>query len=215
MFGDLQYSTILHLPLRFAPASKAAEIHASVLGRRAAARLQLCWRFAGQGFQFAMVEMKQPANDIYTAELPAAAEGKKIFYYLRAESGGTEFFDASAKEPHTLVYSGSAARGPEVSQQEIREARTGADLPIEARVSSRFQPTAVRLHYRHLDQSEDWRVMEMRNTGGAQYRAAIPGEFIVPGWDLMYAIEAVDETGAGSFYPDLDEREPFIVVKTK
>ena len=55
----------------------------------------------------------------------------------------------------------------------------------------------------------------MTERAAGEYEAVIPGEFVVPGWDLMYAIETVDETSAGSFYPDLDERQPFVVVKTK
>jgi hypothetical protein len=44
------------------------------------------------------------------------------------------------------------------------------------------------------------------------YSARIPGEFVTPGWDLQYAIEAVDETGAGSFFPDAEKRDPVEVI---
>ena len=123
--------------------------------------------------------------------------------------------DGSTKEPHALIYFDAGATGPEFSHEAIRESRVGADLKVEARVSGRFKPISVRLYYRHLDQSEDWRAIPMQNLEKTRYGAVIPGEFIVPGWDLMYAFEAVDETGAGKFYPDLEEREPFVVVKTR
>jgi hypothetical protein len=61
----------------------------------------------------------------------------------------------------------------------------------------------VRLHYRHLDQSEKWRIAEMRPArNSSEYEATIPGSFVVPGWDLMSAIEAVDESGNGAFFPN-------------
>jgi len=37
----------------------------------------------------------------------------------------------------------------------------------------------------------------------------------VPGWDLMYMIEVVDRGGAGAFYPERRERNPFLVVEVK
>jgi hypothetical protein len=66
-----------------------------------------------------------------------------------------------------------------------------------------------------LDQSEDWRIVEMKKGGGMKYEAVIPGEFVDPGWDLSYLIEAVDVSGAGSFYPDFDKRQPFVVIRVR
>jgi hypothetical protein len=215
LFSDLRDERILHAMVRFAPAGEPVRMHASFLGSRANLRLELRYREAGQGFRFAAVEMKPAAANVYAAALPAAFAGKKILYYLWAKTAEDEFQDGSAKEPHPLVFYDPAARGPELTHEDLRECRAGTDLPVEVRVSGRFTPVTVRLHYRHLDQSEDWRVIEMQNAGAARYRAAIPGEFIVPGWDIMYAIEAVDETGAGTYYPDLDVRDPFVVVRTK
>jgi hypothetical protein len=53
----------------------------------------------------------------------------------------------------------------------------------------------------------------MKASGAGRYQGVIPAEFVVPGWDVMYAIEAVDEAGRGSFYPDLDLRQPFVVTR--
>jgi hypothetical protein len=43
----------------------------------------------------------------------------------------------------------------------------------------------------------------------------IPGEFIVPNWDIMYLIEVVDISGSGTFYPDFNGRQPFVVAKVE
>jgi hypothetical protein len=78
-----------------------------------------------------------------------------------------------------------------------------ADLPL----------AAVRLHYRHQDQSEDWRVIPMHpDSASSLFTAWIPEEFVVPGWDLQYAIEAVDESGAGAFSPDHEQQDPVDVI---
>ena len=64
----------------------------------------------------------------------------------------------------------------------------------------------VRLYYRSSDQSEDWIAVEMTERYGRRIPSRDSRRILVPGWDLMYAIEAVDAAGSGSFYPDLEVR---------
>jgi hypothetical protein len=101
---------------------------------------------------------------------------------------------------------------PAIMHTDILKAHAGTDLKVLAKIQTTTKCAAVRLYYRHLDQSEDWRIIDMRNVRGSEYEAAIPGEFIVPTWDIMYAIEAVDISGTGSFYPDFNGRQPFVVA---
>jgi hypothetical protein len=48
------------------------------------------------------------------------------------------------------------------------------------------------------------------NPATGLYEAVIPGNFIVPKWDLMYFLEAVDTKGNGRMYPDLEKEMPYI-----
>ncbi len=45
--------------------------------------------------------------------------------------------------------------------------------------------------------------------------AAIPADFIVPEWDVMYFVEALDQKGHGRKAPDLEEEMPYVVVPVK
>ena len=63
----------------------------------------------------------------------------------------------------------------------------------------------VRLRYRHVTQFEDYETLEMIPTKSSRiYVATIPAQFIVPEWNLMYFIEALDTEGNGRMYPDLE-----------
>ena len=53
--------------------------------------------------------------------------------------------------------------------------------------------------------------MRLNQTTGA-YEAVIPGIFIVPAWDLMYFVEAMDTPGNGRMYPDMDNEMPYVIV---
>ena len=44
------------------------------------------------------------------------------------------------------------------------------------------------------------------------WSATIPGEFIVPEWDLMYFVEVMDENGNGRIFPDLEQGAPYVIV---
>lgn len=48
---------------------------------------------------------------------------------------------------------------------------------------------------------------------GEFYQATIPGAYIDARYDLIYYVEAVDQFGNATFYPDPDRSLPYVVVK--
>jgi hypothetical protein len=53
------------------------------------------------------------------------------------------------------------------------------------------------------------------DTASGLYAAHIPASFVVPGWDLMFFVEALDNNGNGRMYPDLEVEMPYVVVPVK
>lgn len=95
-------------------------------------------------------------------------------------------------------------------------ATPGEDKVVTAMVEGSPELEWIRLRYRHLTQFEDYRSVDMAWDPELEaYRAAIPGDFIVPRWDVMYFVEAVDEHGRGSKAPDLEEEMPYVIVPVK
>jgi hypothetical protein len=214
LFTDFRYSKILHTPVRTAVAGEPLLIHASLIGPRKETKLTLFYRFAGTGFRFAPLAMSEKDKNVYSAAIPAGKPSGTIYYYIRA-ADQTEYVDGSAKEPHAVAVLSSTAKKPCIRHTDIKQASAGKEVHVEARVEAAMKLGAVRFYYRHLDQSEDWQVQEMTALGAGRYQGVIPAEFVVPGWDVMYAIEAVDEAGVGRFYPDLDLRQPFVVTRVQ
>ena len=103
---------------------------------------------------------------------------------------------------------------PMVVHQPVTTAPVGKPLTISAQVSDPSGIKWVRLRYRSVNQHRDYRALPMLPSGGIdQYRAVIPAEDIVPTWDLMYFIEAMDNNGNGRIHPDLNQETPYVVVK--
>ena len=98
--------------------------------------------------------------------------------------------------------------------QPVTSAPLSSPLTISAKVRAAKGVKWVRLRYRSVNQHQDFRTLPMLPSGGKdEYRATIPAEDLVPTWDLMYFIEAMDPEGKGRIYPDLNKQTPYVVVK--
>jgi hypothetical protein len=104
---------------------------------------------------------------------------------------------------------------PKVQVSPPQSATPGQPLQITAHATDPSGVRHVRLYYRHVTQFEDYEILDMAPTAGGVYSARIPGNFIVPQWDLMYFIEAIDTAGNGRRYPDLELEAPYVIVRVR
>lgn len=126
----------------------------------------------------------------------------------QAKSAATS--SASAWHPRT---SGDLTP-PLVEHARIESAPVGKPLRIVVRATDPSGVKSLHLRYRHVTQYEDYLTLDMKPTGTAdEYAATIPSEFLVPEWDAMYFIEAIDNTGNGTIWPDFRREAPYIFVK--
>jgi hypothetical protein len=102
---------------------------------------------------------------------------------------------------------------PRVEHTRPPTARAGEPLRIVARVTDPSGVATVRLRYRHVTQFEDYATVEMTPTQEAGvFSATIPGEFIVPQWNMMYFLEVIDKAGNGLCWPDFAREMPYVIV---
>ena len=85
---------------------------------------------------------------------------------------------------------------------------------ITTQVSDAAGVKWVHLHYRSVNQFEDYKTLDMANTEvDDEYKAVVPGQDIDAKWDFMYLIEVMDNNGNGAIYPNIEKETPYIVVK--
>lgn len=102
---------------------------------------------------------------------------------------------------------------PIVELQRIENAPLEKPLKIKASVSDASGVKSVTLRYRHVNQFEDYRSMEMVKTDTLDtYEAAIPAQFLDGKYDVMYFLEVMDTVGNGKVYPDLEVEIPYVIV---
>jgi hypothetical protein len=205
---------IAHTPVRRVAPGEALTVRASV-GAEGGVK-QAVVLAAERGGSFKPVAMRQVGPGRYQAEIPhAAAEGELRYVIEVTDAGGRRAVYPPRGQAEPIVVTKTADRQPpEVRLQRPATARPGQALRVAARVTDPSGVRSVRLRFRHLTQFEDYRTLQMtRDQNSGLYEANIPGDFIVPQWDLMYFIEVFDKCGNGRIYPDLERETPYIVVR--
>ena len=208
---DTAAGGIGHAPPETVAAGRPFPLRATLVGDAGGAVVH--WRRAGGAY--AAIVMTPDADGLLSAVLPPPADGATTEYYIEATArDGRLFRHGTPDQPHRVT-AGMPGRKPVVTHREIARCRPGADLAVRAEVRSALPLALLRLHYRRRVQSEDWLTVDMAPVGGAQYEGVIPGAYITSEWDMMYAVEAVDVSGAGGFHPDQFSRAPYVIVRVE
>jgi hypothetical protein len=164
------------------------------------------------------------ADLLYEAWIPAETlrAGKRLEYWFEAtaKDGATSRLPARTERRRAfslLVYAENA-QPPEIRHEPVMQATPGSDIAVVAEASSTRELRFLRLHYRYANQYYQWQVVDMElGTDGRTGGAYIPGDYVVPEWDIMYYLEAVDDVGGGTFWPESDwiHTIPYQVVKVR
>ena len=131
---------------------------------------------------------------------------------LACAAGAPSLSDAAPRYRPADIAADSEA--PPVIHQPVSVSLADKPLVITAEVRDPSGIKWVRLRYRSVNQYQDFRTLPMLPTGERdQFRAVIPTEHMLPTWDLMYFIEAMDQKGNGTMHPDFNQAAPYIIVK--
>jgi hypothetical protein len=166
------------------------------------------------------------AGDVYADDLMMGARSASLCGHWRDELSSLEKGLAALKRrrsalpgiasarPRAAMIPPAVGEPPVVIHSAVVSARAGKPLTITAEVRAPSGVKWVNVRYRAVSQYDDFKSRPMLPTGQKnQYQVVIPGEDIVPQWDLMYLIEVMDNQGRGRIYPDLNKETPYIVVR--
>lgn len=82
----------------------------------------------------------------------------------------------------------------------------GRELPLVLKLDELSRNGAlgqVRLHYRHTNHTEGGYIGVTMERTAEGYRGVIPGDYLIPEWDINLYFSAVDGNGNGFIYPGL------------
>jgi hypothetical protein len=90
-----------------------------------------------------------------------------------------------------------------------------AGQPLELTLTAAQKPSGIRLFYRHVNQAERYKTMEMEAAGGS-YCATIPAEYTTDDYPLEYYFEVTSSEAHSAIYPGFAEKlsnQPYFVVR--
>ncbi len=197
-----------HVPICSA-APGPLPVTATVTAPDGVAEVALNWRAGDSAWQRTPMAAD---GAVFSAEIQAP-DLHRIDYFIEATDAGDESrsWPAAGADAPQPVAIGTSAGPPSVHVQSAAAASPGQNFTVTADVDSAEDLASVILYYRDLNQRELYTPVPMRQIGGA-WTATIPGMDIVPDWDLMYYVEAIDRLGNGAIGPDLDVETPYVVV---
>ena len=108
----------------------------------------------------------------------------------------------------------SRSSRPDVHHRRPESFSRGAELPLEVSIEGPFDG-GVTLHYRHLNQGEDYRTAEM-DEDGQTYRASISAAYTDSAYPLTYFFTVRDSGGDAWIVPGLDQtlsNQPYHLVR--
>ncbi len=192
----------------------AGALTASSADRLAAA--ELLWRTdAAPEWRSRPLETKD--GFLYTAVLPAGTlAGRWIDYAFRAtdRTGHVSRLPEARDSGKFQARLTSDTIGPEIRHQPLPAAEPGRPITIRAKVSDPEGVAVVRLYFRPLADDRPYECIVLEKQG-SDYVGTIPGEIIVPEFEFIYFLEAVDEAGNGRFFPDWKTATPYYIVPVK
>jgi hypothetical protein len=105
-----------------------------------------------------------------------------------------------------------ASPRPAISHQSPATTAAGQPITLTIQISPTSDVSAIRLHYRPVDQEAKFKTIE--NAAG-QNTFTIPSADVSAKWDLMYYFEVLNKGGSGWFQPDPQVATPYYVVKVR
>jgi hypothetical protein len=205
---------VAHVPVRKIAPGEDMVIEATLSGGDPNTRVQVGYRSATGAYRRVDMAMSEP--HLYRATIPGSEVRKGLAYAITAvgQTGQRVTFPADGEFSPIAVTVTDDDEPPTVRHAPISRAEPNRPLTVTAQVRDPSGIEWVRLRYRSVTQYQDFRAIEMHPTGAPdEYRAVVPAQHLDPQWNFMYLIEAVDRSGNGCIYPDLDYDSPYIVIR--
>ena len=205
---------ISHAPVRRLGAGEELHVQATVSASAPPERV-VVWLAENAG-AFRAVEMSANEEGMYSTRLSHSVSEGTLRYLIEAtgDDGSRSVYPASGEAKPVAVIVTSDNSPPEADVDRVSGVRPGQAVKVTAEVRDSSGVKWVRLRYRHLTQMEDYRSAEMKlEAASGRYQAEIPGDFVVPEWDLMYFVEAIDQKGNGRMYPDVETEMPYVILE--
>lgn len=96
-------------------------------------------------------------------------------------------------------------------------AKAGQSIHVSVRIGGVLQAQSVHLYYRHVNQREEYQMVELSHTGDC-WSGAINADYVEAQWDIMAYLAVCDAAGAVRILPGLrspDSPMPYCIIQVR
>jgi Beta-agarase/YXIM esterase-like, galactose-binding domain-like len=197
------------VPVRRSVPGRELKIRTTFSGPSPLREMRLYYGAADTGYR--SINMESTGRMTYSGTIPKTAVLPGLSYMIKADdTAGREVRQGPF---HVLVTDDNKPPVITVDETETSEGQADKPLTVRAQVEDPSGVESVWVRFRSVNQKQDYATIQMLPTGrNDEYTAQIPGSYLDPRWNFMYFIEAFDNKGNGTIFPDLNKEAPYIVV---
>jgi hypothetical protein len=200
--------SIAHVPIRRIADSSKLVIRATIRTKESTSRVRVEYGNSRGDQKYLSMERTEPF--LYRAVIGGKDIKEGLSYFIEA-------VDKTGRRARTKLIEVTVTKDkkpPLVKHKHIISAPAEKPLAVTADVDDPSGVKWVRLRYRSVTQFEDYKSLDMVQTGGkGTYSVTVPGKDIITKYDFMYFIEVMDNKGNGKIYPDLEKEAHYVIVK--
>ena len=209
---DQKFMQVAHVPVRHALPDRRIEFNASIYSKNQVDTVR-CYLSENDG-PFQKINMNKINEGQYNIDFTPSGIAKTISYFLEVSDRENNKlrYPVTHRQP-IIINISSDTIPPRATIDKITSADVGKPLKVRATVTDASGIKWVHLRYRHVTQFEEYQSIDMRyDDHSGKYMAEIPGNFLIPKWDLMYFVETMDNAGNGRLFPDMEHEMPYVIV---
>jgi len=135
---------------------------------------------------------------------------------LAAKLDAAKSAPADERIAHAIAEALGRPQRPAAAGRHSAPTRLQRGSPLALEFAATKDYSAVRLHYRHVNQAERWQSLTMQSAD-RRWRASIPGEYTQSPYALQYYFELHEAPTSAALYPGLGEQltgQPYFVVRS-
>ena len=161
--------------------------------------------------------MSRKKDLIWSAKIPGAElKCDEIQYFIKVEDvegNVSSLPEEGKKNPFYTKLIGEYTDPRIIEHERILSHQSHKPLSLQVKVNNNPSVLDIKMHYRKVDQNEEFKTVSMKKDGEREYVGIIPVRELDSLYDMMYYFEVLDRSGNGTFYPDPFSQGRYFIVK--
>jgi len=206
-----------HLAVHTAFKKQVLTIEATITSILPVDKVQLFYKGKGDP-DYRIINMHKKEDFIYSTKIPGVeSESDEMKYFIKAKDveGNTSCLpEKKGKNPFCVRFLSDKYVVPRIIEHKrILSHKLNKPLSLKVKVNNSSNILDIKMHYRKLNQNEEFKTVSMKKGREGEYIGIIPARELDSLYNMMYYFEVLGRAGDGTFYPDPFSQGRYFIVK--